>query len=90
MKATTLEFRFRFVIHIVIYLLGFFTPWNRLLHLDDTRTAWLFFASWPSSHHWLSFTAATVAVLVLAILFAFAAVTIRVWGCSLYGSFGRA
>ena len=38
MKATPLEYRFRFLIHAIIYLLGFTAPWNYWLHLDSIRT----------------------------------------------------
>ena len=38
MKATALEFRFRYLIHAIIYALGFTTPWNHWLHLDSIRT----------------------------------------------------
>lgn len=43
MKASALEFRFRFLIHAVLFILGFSAPWDRWLHLDS---------SGPNAHVW--------------------------------------
>jgi len=79
MKATALEFRLRFLIGVVIYLLGFIAPWNNLLHLDSIRT-WQFLAAWPARSGWVGFSAATIAVLILGIVCAFAGAFLRTWG----------
>jgi protein-S-isoprenylcysteine O-methyltransferase Ste14 len=79
MKASPLEFRYRFLIHAIVYCLGFAAPWNYWLHLDSIRT-WQFLAAWPARNGWLSFSTSTIAVLVLGILFAFAGAFIRTWG----------
>jgi protein-S-isoprenylcysteine O-methyltransferase Ste14 len=79
MKATALEFRLRYLIHLVIYLLGFTAPWDRFLHLDAGRSTWLLLAAWPARNHWLSFSAATIALLVIGILCALAAAMLRTW-----------
>src|ERR1017187_4169193 len=34
LKATQIEFRYRFWIIMAIYLLGFVAPWDLVLHLD--------------------------------------------------------
>jgi protein-S-isoprenylcysteine O-methyltransferase Ste14 len=85
MKATAFEFRFRYLIHAVLYVLGFVTPWNKWLHLDTVRI-WQWLASWPSRAGWLSFNASTVAVLVVGVLFALAAALLRTWGAAYVGS----
>ncbi|RZU41716.1 methyltransferase family protein [Edaphobacter modestus] len=85
MKATALEFRFRFLIHAVLYGLGFVVPWNKWLHLDTVRT-WQWLASWPSRAGWLGFSASTVAVLVVGVLFALVAALLRTWGAAYLGS----
>ncbi len=82
MKATALEFRLRYLIHTIVYVLGFLAPWDRLLHLDRDRTAWLFLAAWPASNHWLNFTAATVTLLIIGILCALAAASLRTWAAA--------
>ena len=86
MKATAFEFRFRFLIHFVIYLLGFTAPWDRILSAETGRTAWLILAAWPAHNHWLSFSAATIALLVAGILFALAAAALRTWGSAYLGA----
>jgi protein-S-isoprenylcysteine O-methyltransferase Ste14 len=79
MKATALEFRLRFLLGLIIYLLGFIAPWNIFLHLDSIRT-WQFLAAWPARSGWLGFSSATIAVLVLGILCAFTGAFLRTWG----------
>src|ERR1700735_4050564 len=79
MKATALEFRFRFLIHAVIFLLGFTAPWNNWLHLDSIRT-WQFLAAWPARSGWIGFSAATILVLVLGIFCASVGAFLRTWG----------
>ena len=79
MKATALEFRLRFLLGVIIYLLGFIAPWNIFLHLDSIRT-WQFLAAWPARSGWVGFSAATIAVLILGIVCAFAGAFLRTWG----------
>ncbi len=86
MKATPLEFRFRFFILATIYFLGFLAPWNNWLHLDTIRT-WQLIASWPTRSGWLSFSTATIVVILLGILCAFAAAGLRTWASAYLGPF---
>jgi protein-S-isoprenylcysteine O-methyltransferase Ste14 len=79
MKATPLEFRFRFFILAVLYLLGFVAPWNYWLHLDSIRT-WQLVAAWPARSGWLSFSNATIIVLLLGIVCALIGALLRTWG----------
>ncbi len=79
MKATPLEFRFRFFILAAIYVLGFIAPWNYWLHLDSIRT-WQLLAAWPARNGWLSFSTATIAVLLLGIVWALKGAFLRTWG----------
>lgn len=85
MKATSLEFRLRYLIHVVLYGLGFTMPWNKWLHLDTVRT-WQWLASWLTRAGWLSFSASTLTVLVAGTLFAFAGASLRTWGSAYLGS----
>jgi protein-S-isoprenylcysteine O-methyltransferase Ste14 len=85
MKATALEFRFRYLLHVVIYVLGFTAPWNQWLHLDTIRT-WQLLAAWFSRAGWLGFSAATVTVLMLGVLCAFVAAALRTWGSAYLGA----
>jgi protein-S-isoprenylcysteine O-methyltransferase Ste14 len=85
MKATALEFRFRYLLHVVIYVLGFTAPWNQWLHLDTIRT-WQLLAAWPSRAGWLGFSAATVTVLMIGVVCAFLAAALRTWGSAYLGT----
>jgi protein-S-isoprenylcysteine O-methyltransferase Ste14 len=84
MKASTLEFRFRFFILAAIYFLGFIAPWNYWLHLDSIRT-WQILAAWPARSGWLSFSAATIIVLLLGIVCALSGAFLRTWGTAYLG-----
>jgi protein-S-isoprenylcysteine O-methyltransferase Ste14 len=84
MKASTLEFRFRFFILAAIYFLGFIAPWNYWLHLDSIRT-WQILAAWPARSGWLSFSAATIIVLLLGIVCALSGAFLRTWGTAHLG-----
>jgi protein-S-isoprenylcysteine O-methyltransferase Ste14 len=79
MKATALEFRLRFILGVIIYVLGFIAPWNSLLHLDSIRT-WQFLAAWPARGGWIGFNTATIAVLVIGIVCALTGASLRTWG----------
>ena len=79
MKATPLEFRFRFYILAAIYFLGFVAPWDYWLHADSIRT-WQLLASWPARSGWLSFNAATIVVLLVGIIWALKGAILRTWG----------
>lgn len=85
MKASPFEFRFRYLIHVVLYCVGFIMPWNKVLHLDTVRT-WQWLASWFTRTGWLGFNASTLAVLIAGTLFALAAALLRTWGSAYLGS----
>ena len=90
MKATPFEFRFRYLIHAIIYCLGFITPWNRWLHLDSAG---------PNAHTWgtlaarlstlnpstLNIAAAFNLLLIVGILFALTAALLRTWAAAYLG-----
>jgi len=91
MKATAFEFRFRFFVHTVIFVLGFTTPWDRWLHLDS---------SGPNAHTWgtlaaqltllkpgvISIGATFNLLLVLAALCAFVSAALRTWASAYIGT----
>lgn len=91
MKATAFEFRFRFLIHAVIFVLGFTAPWDRWLHLDSAG---------PNAHLWgtlaadlsmlkpgaISIATAFNLLLALATLCALAAAILRTWASAYLGA----
>lgn len=93
MKASALEFRMRYLAHVVIYALGFASPWNYLLN-QNTGTAdfwsgkalWLPAALQIERAGWLSLTGASNLLLWLGIFFALAGAGLRTWGAAYLGS----
>jgi len=85
----TLIFRYRYALHLVLYALGFFAPWNLALHLD---------AAGPNAHLWgilavqlvrlglANYLINTQLLLGLAILFALAGAALRTWGTAYVGA----
>ena len=85
MTSTPFLFRFRYAIHTIIFVLGFFAPWNYWLHLDHGKTVWEYLAIVFFQHGWLRFEAATVALLLVAIAFAAVGAWLRTWGSAYMG-----
>jgi protein-S-isoprenylcysteine O-methyltransferase Ste14 len=89
MKASAVEFRLRFWIFLLIYTLGFVTPWDWVLPMDG---------SGPNAHVWgllavllskggvLSIGAAFNVVLVAAILCAGFGAWLRTWASAYLGA----
>jgi protein-S-isoprenylcysteine O-methyltransferase Ste14 len=91
MQATRFEYRFRFAIHAVIYLLGFTAPWLFLHSLTNVRgfttsSTWLVLSALLARREWLTFDAATVTLLVIALLFTALGAWLRVWGSAYVGT----
>src|SRR5579875_1603832 len=85
MKATALEYRFRFILHALLFALGFWAPWCEALGWTR-RSTWLVLASWMYELRLLSFGAATYVVLVVAIVLLALGAWMRVWGASYVGA----
>ena len=88
MKATRFEYRFRYVLHALIFGLGFWAPWNRWLDLDPAGA---------NAHTWgllavnlmqigLNVSVAFQLLLWIAIVCAFAGVALRTWGGAYLGA----
>lgn len=83
-------FRLRFALHTLIYALGLFAPWGRLVPPASSLSSWLVIAAEVGRQGWMSFTGATVAVLLVATVLAVAAAGLRTWatawiGCGVVG-----
>ncbi|MBB5065054.1 isoprenylcysteine carboxylmethyltransferase family protein [Granulicella mallensis] len=87
-KASRLEYRFRFLIHALIFTLAFWVPWVEWIPgLDLTRkTTWLVASSWLSLHGWMNFQVATIVLLVVALLFTGLGAWLRTWGAAYVGA----
>ena len=94
MKATAFEYRFRFAIHALIYIFGFLAVPAALQISPDlkeivgftSKSSWLILASTLSRAGWLTFSAATVALLVIALVFTGLGAWLRVWGAAYVGA----
>ena len=88
-KASPVEYRLRFLIHGIIYALGFWSPWNYLLHLDPpgpVAHVWGLLATNLTQLGLSRFCNPFDLVLALAIVFSAAAAWIRTWGAAYIGT----
>ncbi|WP_263366870.1 methyltransferase family protein [Edaphobacter bradus] len=87
MRPSAFVFRYRLLVHAVIFLLAFTVPWDRWLRLDldANGSTWLLLSTWTARNHWLSFSAATVAFLVFGAGCALAAALLRTWAAAYIG-----
>jgi protein-S-isoprenylcysteine O-methyltransferase Ste14 len=91
MQATRFEYRFRFAIHAMLYILGFTAPWLFLHSLAGvpgftTSSTWLVLSSALARQGWLAFDAATITLLVIALVLTGLGAWLRVWGSAYVGS----
>jgi protein-S-isoprenylcysteine O-methyltransferase Ste14 len=85
MKATRFEFRFRLAIGVVLYILGFWAPWERYTS-PAVYTAWLTLSTDLFRWHVLPLETATLTVTIVAVAIAFAGAWLRVWGTAYLGA----
>ena len=81
MRTTALGYRLRSPLYAVILLMGFWSFWEPWLGLSEKST-WLTFSASLAQAGWLGFRAATVVLLVAAVLFAILGAWFRVWGAA--------
>jgi protein-S-isoprenylcysteine O-methyltransferase Ste14 len=91
MQASHLEYRFRFLFQAVIYILGFTAPWLFIPSLAGVpgfaqKSTWLIVSSALSRQGWLTFSAATIVLLALALLFTALGAFLRIWGSAYLGA----
>jgi len=84
-QASRFEFRFRFLLHGLIYAIGLYAPWNALVHYDTIRT-WQFLAAQLNRAGLAGFSGATIGVLVAAIVLVSAGALVRTWGAAYLGA----
>ena len=90
MRASALEFRLRYLLHFIVFALGFWSPWNAAFPLGSQlsirQSTWLALAAIPARNGLLGFSASTVTVLLLGILCAALAAFLRTWGSAYLGA----
>jgi protein-S-isoprenylcysteine O-methyltransferase Ste14 len=82
-NLTALVFRFRVVIFVSLYLLGFIAPWER--HAPNS-TLWLFASTWVARTGLLGLAAATLSVTLAALGCLLLGTILRLWGTAYLGS----
>lgn len=85
-KVQPFEFRYRYLVHFVILLVGFTAPWDYFLPFDKGLKTWLFLSAWAARFGWLSFNASTITLLVLGTICAITAAWLRTWASAYIGS----
>lgn len=88
MGATRWEYRFRYALHALIYTLGFWAPWAHYLPGlgFTTRSTWLVLSAELGRGGWLTFNAAVLFLLVLAIALTGLGAAFRFWGAAYVGA----
>ncbi len=85
MRASSIEFRLRMLIQIVIVFLGFWAPWLGLSDLGRRVATLEWLALEISRTSMASFTIAAPIVIILGALAALAGAVLRVWGAAYLG-----
>lgn len=85
MAASSLEYRLRYLLHAVIFVVGFWPFWEPALGLT-TKSTWLILSADLARAGWLGFQAATSLLLVVAILLTALGALLRVWGAAYVGA----
>lgn len=85
MKASTIEFRLRMWIQIVVVFLGFWAPWVGALDLSRRMSTLAWLALEISRTGLVSFTVATPIVIVCGAVAALIGAVLRVWGVAYLG-----
>ena len=90
LRASAIEFRLRYLTHALIFGLGFWAPWDRLLPRGNplvlNASAWPALAALPWKAGWLSFPVATEVILVIGIVASTLGALLRTWGSAYLGS----
>jgi protein-S-isoprenylcysteine O-methyltransferase Ste14 len=94
MQATKFEYRFRFLVHAVIFILGFslisalsiYTPGILQALGVPTRSTWLVLTALIARQHLLTFSTASVVVVLIAVVFLALAAWFRIWASAYVGT----
>jgi protein-S-isoprenylcysteine O-methyltransferase Ste14 len=82
--AAALAFRFRVIIFVLLYSIGFLSPWE--FRSGHQGTLWLAASTLLARGGWISLAAATVAVTLVSLICLVLGAILRVWGTAYLGS----
>lgn len=85
MKATRFEFRFRYIIHVVIFSVCFIAPWDAAWMHGRASSLWSAASMQLARTGAVSFGAVSVGIALLAILLAYMGAWLRTWGGAYLG-----
>lgn len=85
MQAITVAHRFRFPLQILIFVLGLWPFWEPWVGLS-TKSSWLTFSAGLARQGWLGFQAATLVLLVIAIVLTAMGALLRLGGAAYTGA----
>ncbi|WP_263410975.1 methyltransferase family protein [Terriglobus tenax] len=86
LRATALEYRLRYLIHTVIYVVGFTAPWAKGWMNFGRQAVWVELSGGLMKGAGMGFAASTHLVLGLATLLAIAGAWLRTWGTAYIGA----
>ena len=86
MNAARLAFRFRVLIFLTLYLLGFVSPWERALTGGVNGTLWLTASTLLARTGWIGLASATLLVTVAALACLLLGAILRIWGTAYLGA----
>jgi protein-S-isoprenylcysteine O-methyltransferase Ste14 len=84
MNAGLLLFRFRVFIFVLLYLLGFWAPWD--FPSGSRDTLWLAASTWMARGGWISLASATMVVTLAVLVCLVTGAILRVWATAYIGS----
>jgi protein-S-isoprenylcysteine O-methyltransferase Ste14 len=84
MNAGSLLFRFRVFIFVLLYLVGFWAPWD--VRSGSRDTLWLAASTWLARTGWISLASATLVVTLAALVCLVVGAILRVWATAYIGS----
>jgi len=85
MRVAAPAFRFRLLVFVLLYLLGFFPPWEWGARNRSNGTLWLASSTLFARSGWISLASATVMVTVAALACLVMGTILRVWGAAYLG-----
>jgi protein-S-isoprenylcysteine O-methyltransferase Ste14 len=79
-------FRYRVVIFLALYLIGFNVPWSRYFAIGTESTTWIVLSSLLANSGLTNLAYATVIVTILAIVCGLAGAALRLWATAYLGA----
>jgi protein-S-isoprenylcysteine O-methyltransferase Ste14 len=83
---SALAFRFRVVIFVLLYVLGFLVPWRVIARGGSDGTLWLAASTLAARTGWIGLAAATLTLTLIALACLVLGAILRVWGTAYLGS----